>query len=241
MESIESLINFVVALFLNQGIRTLPFVMIIVVLSIVIGMLVMWNMRSKKSLPPTTATPNPEVIYKTILVEIKHMLEVGVVRKDFKSVVHFSDVNTNKIPIFGEVKRPFSKREFTLEYVGTIVCGCDLDMVKVYPDGNDARVIVPHSRILHAYVDQESVKVHQQSKQIFSSGVKLEEQNREIMLDLKSNQENAIREGLLTQADESVRGMIASIVEGKGLKARIEFVDSGHPLIAEPSTTKLLI
>ncbi len=194
---------------------------VVVMLAMIIGR--MSKSGKKSSLPPPE--PVSTVVCQTILAEIKNMLEVGVVRKNFKSVVHFSA----KDKLIGPINRPFSKREFTIEYIGTIVCGCDLELIQISPNGEAAKIIVPHCRVLHSYIDQNSIKVHNQSAQAFSSGIKLEEQNAELAVDLQANQNAAINEGLLEQAESNVRAMIMSLVERKGLKAEVFFIDGGRP------------
>ena len=93
--------------------------------------------------------------------EMRSVRELVMVRDNFTSEVPFAD--DRKIPYFN-VHMPGSDRKFLMSYSGTITCGCDLDQIRFVRDGNRVEIIVPPSRIIDAYSDVNSFKIHYQDR-----------------------------------------------------------------------------
>lgn len=148
--------------------------------------------------------------------EIRNVRELVTVRKNFTSIISFSD--DKKIP-FLNVHMPGSDRKFLMNYSGTITCGCDLD--KIYFSRNETsthvKIIVPHSQILDKYADVNSFKIHYQDSGLLADDIKIEEHNELVAADLEKETQRALQEGLLERADENIRQMLMSIVERRGL------------------------
>ncbi len=158
-----------------------------------------------------------------ILSGIQNVSELSTVRERFQSVVSFSE--GMKMPFF-DLNIPGTTRKFILKYCGTIVCSCDLSKAQVSErfDVNRVRIVVPHSQIRDVYADMNSFEVYDQSAGIFTS-VKLEDQNREVNLDLQHVREHALQNGILNQSDDNARKIIASVVSSFGMESEIVFLD----------------
>ena len=161
--------------------------------------------------------------------EIKNVHELITVRKKFMSVISFSD--DKKIPLL-KIHMPGSERKFLMDYSGMITCGCDLEAIRFEQDGVDNRVkiIVPLSRIFDIYADIKSFKIHHQSEGIFADNLKIEHQKELVAADLEAQQQLAVREGILEQADENVRQMLTSIIAKRGLNQsfNVEIIFRGN-------------
>ena len=113
-----------------------------------------------------------------------------------------------------------------MRYAGVIVCGNDLSKLNISERFavNRVRVVVPRSRILDIYADIQSFEVYDQQAGLFTS-IRLEDQNREVTADLEEMRQNALKSGILSQADENTRRILTSIVATTGMEAEIVFDD----------------
>ncbi|MBR0261742.1 MAG: DUF4230 domain-containing protein [Selenomonadaceae bacterium] len=161
--------------------------------------------------------------------EIKNVHELVTVRKKFTSVISFAD--DKKIPLFN-VHMPGSERKFLMDYSGMITCGCDLEAIRFERDeqSNRVKIIVPPSRIFDIYADINSFKIHHQSEGIFADNIKSEHRKELIAADLEAHRQLAVKEGILEQADENIRQMLASIIAKRGLNQsfNVEIVFRGN-------------
>lgn len=163
-----------------------------------------------------------EQLQSIIYEEIQDVCELALVRENFKSVVSI-DVD-KKLPFFG-VHIPGTSRKFLMDYSGTIVCGFDLNDVKVLRDGtlsNKVKVILPPSKILDIYADVNSFNVHLQDAGLLASNIKIEEQNEWVAADVAEHGKRAVREGLLLRADDNARKLLLSRINNRGLKGNFD-------------------
>ena len=157
---------------------------------------------------------------QTILYEEIHKVrELVTIRKPFASEISFND--DRKIPKIN-VHMPFSDRKILMTYSGMIVCGCDLDKIRLAREGNHVKILVPHSRILDCYADVKSFKIAYQDTGLLAKDFKIEEQNALIKANLEERQREAVQKGLLAQANEEVQQMIANIIERRGLNQNFD-------------------
>lgn len=190
-------------------------VALLLVLSVVLNVLLL------------TRKKNPAVRKKSvrsaILQGIQNVNELATVRERFQSIVSFSD--GKQMPFLGFCL-PGTTRKFIMRYAGVIVCGNDLSKINISERFavNRVRVVVPRSRILDIYADIQSFEVYDQQAGLFTS-IRLEDQNREVTADLEEMRQNALKSGILSQADENTRRILTSIVATTGMEAEIVFDD----------------
>lgn len=172
-----------------------------------------------------------------IFEEIKNVRELVTIRKNFTSMISFSD--DKKIPLLN-VHMPGSDRKFLMNYAGTITCGCDLDKIRIKREettGNRVKIVVPHSQILDIYANVNSFQIHHQETGILADNFVIQDQHELIKADLEKEHKRALNEGLLERADENIRQMLMSIVERRGLNSGFEvevvFTDSDAPALLD--------
>ena len=150
-----------------------------------------------------------------VLEEIKNVSELATFRKNFKSTLKFEDVTQ-----FLDFQIPGTSRKFSMDYTGTIVCGCDLSKIRIEREENSknrVKITVPQSKILDIYADVNSFKIHSQEAGIFAENIKIEEQNELIAKDLESQKKSAIQDGIIELSNENIRQVLTSIIAGKNL------------------------
>lgn len=158
-------------------------------------------------------------VQNIVYEEVKNVCELTLIRKNFTS--HVSIDTDKKIPLIN-ISMPGTSRKFFMDYSGTIVCGFDLSEVKILRNGTDKiKIILPPSKILDAYADVHSFKIHMQDTGIFAENIQIEEQNEKVAADIEVQKQIAIREGLLINADENARQLLMSRIMNRGLNKNL--------------------
>ena len=190
-------------------------VALLLVLSVVLNVLLLTRKKNPAA--------RKKSVRSAILQGIQNVNELATVRERFQSIVSFSD--GKQMPFLGFCL-PGTTRKFIMRYAGVIVCGNDLSKLNISERFavNRVRVVVPRSRILDIYADIQSFEVYDQQAGLFTS-IRLEDQNREVMVDLEEMRQNALKSGILSQADENTRRILTSIVATTGMEAEIVFDD----------------
>ena len=174
-----------------------------------------------KSRQPLTEEFSISTVRPLILSKLRNVRELAMVRSNFQSVVSFEEAKK----ILGK-NVPGTTRKLILDYAGTVVCGVDLDKVRVsgiFTNRNHLKIVVPQSRILDIYPEISTFKVHEKSSGIFADDIELEEQNLRVAADIERVKQKLIDEGILLKSNENVRQLISSIAEPLGVVAEIEF------------------
>ena len=190
-------------------------VALLLVLSVVLNVLLLTRKKNPAA--------RKKSVRSAILQGIQNVNELATVRERFQSIVSFSD--GKQLPFLGFFL-PGTTRKFIMRYAGVIVCGNDLSKLNISERFavNRVRVVVPRSRILDIYADIQSFEVYDQQAGLFTS-IRLEDQNREVTADLEEMRQNALKSGILSQADENTRRILTSIVAATGMEAEIVFDD----------------
>ena len=190
-------------------------VALLLVLSVVLNVLLLTRKKNPAA--------RKKSVRSAILQGIQNVNELATVRERFQSIVSFSD--GKQMPFLGFCL-PGTARKFIMRYAGVIVCGNDLSKLNISERFavNRVRVVVPRSRILDIYADIQSFEVYDQQAGLFTS-IRLEDQNREVTADLEEMRQNALKSGILSQADENTRRILTSIVATTGMEAEIVFDD----------------
>ena len=190
-------------------------VVLLLVLSVVLNVLLLTRKKNPAA--------RKKSVRSAILQGIQNVNELATVRERFQSIVSFSD--GKQMPFLGFCL-PGTTRKFIMRYAGVIVCGNDLSKLNISERFavNRVRVVVPRSRILDIYADIQSFEVYDQQAGLFTS-IRLEDQNREVTADLEEMRQNALKSGILSQADENTRRILTSIVATTGMEAEIVFDD----------------
>ena len=190
-------------------------VALLLVLSVVLNVLLLTRKKNPAA--------RKKSVRSAILQGIQNVNDLATVRERFQSIVSFSD--GKQMPFLGFCL-PGTTRKFIMRYAGVIVCGNDLSRLDISERFavNRVRVVVPRSRILDIYADVQSFEVYDQQAGLFTS-IRLEDQNREVTADLEEMRQNALKSGILSQADENTRRILTSIVATTGMEAEIVFDD----------------
>lgn len=109
-------------------------------------------------------------------------------------------------------KVPFTTKSFIVSYDGTIHAGVNLEKAVVGFGNNRIDIQIPNSTILSHEIDEESLKVFLEKDTIFNP-IKIEDYNDFAKDQKKVVEEKAIKNGLLTEANEKAEKTIRELLK----------------------------
>lgn len=109
-------------------------------------------------------------------------------------------------------KVPFTTKSFIVSYDGTIHAGVNLEKAVVGFGNNRIDIQIPNSTILSHEIDEESLKVFLEKDTIFNP-IKIEDYNDFSKDQKKVVEEKAIKNGLLTEANEKAEKTIKELLK----------------------------
>ena len=112
----------------------------------------------------------------------------------------------NQLDFYGW-KVPFTTKSFIVAYDGVIKAGVDLSELQVEVSGKTISVTLPEGKILSHDIDEESLEVFDETKNIFNP-IQIEDYTGFTADQKASMEERAIDEGLLTAATERARTVV---------------------------------
>ncbi|MDR3230381.1 MAG: DUF4230 domain-containing protein [Synergistaceae bacterium] len=160
-------------------------------------------------------------VRSVLLQGIRNVKELATIRQHFESVVMFRDARS----LMG-FALPGTGRKFILKYSGVATCGNDLSKIRISERFavNRVRMEIPRSRLIDLYADMKSIQVYDQKAGLFTS-VQLEDQNREIAVNLEEVRREVLQGEILHRADENTRTVLTSLAASLGMEAEVVFED----------------
>lgn len=180
------------------SIATLFFIITTLVLAVLL-----WFNYSRK--PKDTGYDNT-----TVLTKIVHLQELALVRYNYAGVVgfkeHYQIMNIN-VPLTGKY--------FLLKYNGYIKAGVDFERIKVQVDDRRVHVSMPAAKLLDVVIDEQSVKVYDESENAFNQ-IKISDYNQALIKEKNTMQTDAVNQGILKDADKQAKLAITSMLQEMG-------------------------
>lgn len=142
----------------------------------------------------------------SIINRITSIQELSLIEYHYTSVIGLkSNKSIQEIPI------PFTGKSFLATYDGVIKAGIDLEKSKVTITEDAISVIIPKARITNHIVDESTLIVYDESKNILNP-IKIEDYNEALKLEKKNMEDKALKNGILSQAEEQAVTLINSIL-----------------------------
>ena len=129
---------------------------------------------------------------------------------------------------FYGVKIPFSGKRFIVSYDGSILAGVDLKQAEVKLTSRKVTVILPEARILSHEIDNDSLKVFDETKNIFNP-LTIENYNSFYAEQKNEMEEKASQNGLFAQAEEQaelvVKQVLGPLADQNGMDLIVKMSD----------------
>lgn len=150
----------------------------------------------------------------TVLNKIVHIQELALVKHNYIGVIGYND--SKKIM---NIAVPLTEKFFLLKYSGYIKAGVDFSNILVEADSKQksVHVIVPKAKILDVVIDEKSIKVYNESDNAFNP-IRITDYNDAIKKEKEIMRREAIREGILVDANKQAKLAISSLLKEMGFE-----------------------
>ena len=134
--------------------------------------------------------------------QIQNISELAVVEYNYTNMGKFE----NQATFYGW-KVPFTTKSFIISYDGKIKVGIDMSLVEVKIKGKNISVSVPEAKILSHEIDEKSIEIFDETKNIFNQ-ISITDYNQ-FAIDQKDKMETNVKEkGIIKESQEKTEKVI---------------------------------
>ncbi|MDO5663803.1 MAG: DUF4230 domain-containing protein [Bacteroidia bacterium] len=148
----------------------------------------------------------------TVLSKIVHIQELATVKYNYAGVIGYKD-NYKVL----NISVPLTDKYFLLKYNGYLKAGVDFSRIKVNINGENVHVSMPRAQILDIVIDENSVKVYDESDNAFNP-IKISDYNNALIEEKKTMRQDAIKQGVLKDANGQAELAVKSLLQEMGFK-----------------------
>ncbi len=150
---------------------------------------------------------NPTKLTSDLLSQqISSISELATVEYNYTNMGKFE----NQATFYGW-KVPFTTKSFIISYDGKLKAGIDMSLVDIKISGNNINISVPKAKVLSHEIDEKSIEVFDETKNIFNP-ISIKDYNQ-FAIDQKEKVEmNVIEKGLLDEAQEKAESTIKTFI-----------------------------
>lgn len=182
----------------RRGLAALAGLLVVVCLCFGAGAL--WAARSKAP---------PEIDADLLTNRVQQAQELVTVKYFYTNMGKFEESSN-----FYGWRIPFSSKSFIVSYDGKISAGVDLGRASVKKEGAQVVVTLPQPEILSHEIDQESLKVYDESRNIFNQ-ISVEDYAQFSVDQQQVMEQKALEGGLLEEAkgaaERALTGLLAAL------------------------------
>lgn len=187
-------------IFKNSNISTIFFLFTTVLLAI----LLVINNKGKE---------NPhQYDSSTVFTKISHIQELSTVKYNYSGVIGYKDA----VKIFN-MSIPLTEKFFLIKYNGYLKAGVDFDKIVVNVNEDKVFISMPRARIFDIVIDENSVTVYNESDNAFNP-IKISDFTQALSKEKETMTQDAIKQGILKDANQHAEIAIKSILEEMGFK-----------------------
>lgn len=180
---------------INQTLKNIIAIVIIALVFFFVGKL--WSSGEE----PTKMTSD------LLSQQIQNISELAVVEYNYTNMGKFE----NQATFYGW-KVPFTTKSFIISYDGKIKVGIDMSLVEVKIKGKNISVSVPEAKILSHEIDEKSIEIFDETKNIFNQ-ISITDYNQ-FAIDQKDKMETSVKEkGIIKESQEKTEKVITSFIK----------------------------
>lgn len=189
---------------LNQTFKNIIIIVVIAVIFFLAGK--MW---------PSGEEPT-QISSDLLSQQIQSISELATVEYNYTNMGKFE----NQATFYGW-KVPFTTKSFIISYDGKIKVGIDMSLVDVKINKKKIDISVPKAKILSHEIDEKSIEVFDETKNIFNQ-ISITDYNQ-FAIDQKDKMESSVKEkGLIEEAQEKAETTIQTFIKSLDLKENYE-------------------
>lgn len=141
----------------------------------------------------------PELSAIVVQNQLEQVSQLATTQYNYTNMGQFSQSSN-----FHGIKIPFSGKHFIVSYDGVILAGVDLKKSEIKILGNTVTVTLPEAEILSHEINEDSLKVFDETKNIFNP-ITLENYNNFYREEKGKVENKAVEGGLMVQAEEQAQ------------------------------------
>ncbi|MCI8285491.1 MAG: DUF4230 domain-containing protein [Firmicutes bacterium] len=141
----------------------------------------------------------PELSAIVVQNQLEQVSQLATTQYNYTNMGQFSQSSN-----FHGIKIPFSGKHFIVSYDGVILAGVDLKKSEIKILGNTVTVTLPEAEILSHEINEDSLKVFDETKNIFNP-ITLENYNSFYREEKGKVENKAVEGGLMVQAEEQAQ------------------------------------
>jgi len=191
---------------LNNGCRPKINYLTVFFIGTTIILLVLLIMNQSKS------TKTEEYTSDMVLSKIVYLQELSLVKYNYTGVISYKDYY--KIL---NINVPLTEKSFLIKYGGYVKAGGDFSRIKVDVDNRSVHVSLPKAEILDTVIDENSVKVYDESQNAFNP-IKITDYNEALKKEKNTMIDDALKQGILKEANEQAKLAISALLQGLGFE-----------------------
>ena len=148
----------------------------------------------------------------SVLNRIVYLQELSLVKYNYSGVISYKDYY--KIL---NINVPLTEKYFLIKYNGYVKAGVDFSRIKVDVQDESVHVSMPKAKILDSVIDENSVKVYDESQNAFNP-IKITDYNEALKKEKNTMVEDALKQGILKEANDQAKLAITALLQGMGFK-----------------------
>lgn len=180
---------------LNQTVKNILIIIVIAIVFFLVGKL--WPSSEE----PTKMTSD------LLSQQIQGISELASVEYNYTNMGKFE----NQATFYGW-NVPFTTKSFIVSYDGTIKAGIDMSQVEIKISGKNIDVNMPEAKILSHEIDEKSIEVFDETKNIFNQ-ISITDYNSFAIDQKESMEQRVLDKGLLNEAQEKAQSTIRTFIE----------------------------
>lgn len=144
--------------------------------------------------------------------QIQSISELATVEYNYTNMGKFE----NQATFYGW-NVPFTTKSFIISYDGKIKAGIDMSIVEIKVSGKTIQINVPKAKILSHEIDEKSIEVFDETKNIFNQ-ISITDYNQ-FAIDQKEKMETNVKEkGFIEEAQEKAEKVIKTYIKSLNMK-----------------------
>ncbi len=145
--------------------------------------------------------------------KVSRIVELSTIVYNYTDILSYKDnIQVNGLDI------PFTNKSFLIKYSGYIKAGIDLESLKFnIIDKNNIKITMNKAKVLENVIVEEEVEFFNEKDGLFNK-LNFKDLYAVLIGEKEKNKENAIKNGLLNEAEKNGDEIIRSLLEEMGFK-----------------------
>lgn len=181
---------------------------------LIIGLVIIVLLVSFFAFNKVYKTNRTNILSEKIQQKVTRIVELSTVRYNYTDLVSYKD----NIQISG-INMPFTDKSFIIKYSGYIKAGIDLDSLEFdLIDNKNVKIKMAKAKVLENVIVEEDVEFFDEKDGLFNK-LNFKDLYAVLIGEKEKNKADAIKNGLLNEAEKNGEEIIRSLLEEMGFES----------------------